>query len=99
MSVALRDGELVVSVADTGPGMSSQHLARLFKPFSQVGGERFPFFDVTMMSLSFQWWLSPLPLSPLFKPFSQVNKEGTFLLLAQPRCRHFGRLLRPRRSP
>lgn len=38
---AVRDGERIrLSVQDTGPGMDAAQLARLFRPFERVGGER-----------------------------------------------------------
>jgi signal transduction histidine kinase len=36
VSVTYADKALTIAVADTGPGMSPDQLARLFQPFSQV---------------------------------------------------------------
>jgi len=36
------DGEVVISVSDTGRGMDAQQLAHLFEPFNRLGAERTP---------------------------------------------------------
>jgi signal transduction histidine kinase len=48
-----RDGDRVeITVADTGPGIAAEDLARLFKPFVQVGGSSRPRAEGTGLGLT-----------------------------------------------
>jgi protein-histidine pros-kinase len=82
LSAQVRDGQVLLQVEDTGPGISAEDQARLFEAFSQVGDLRQRKNESTGLGLHLSRKLAEL-MAGRIEVVSEIGRGSRFTLVLQ----------------